>query len=77
MTISTIPIWLDCDPGHDDAIAILLSCFHPAFKLLGISTCFGNSSPEHTDYNARSLLTAMNKINSIPIYHGAKKQWVR
>lgn len=77
MTISTIPIWLDCDPGHDDAIAILLSCFHPAFNLLGISTCFGNSSPENTDYNARSLLTAMNKINSVPIYHGAQKPWLR
>ncbi|CAL9735812.1 uridine nucleosidase [Monosporozyma servazzii] len=77
MTISTIPIWLDCDPGHDDAIAILISCFHPAFKLLGISTCFGNSSPENTDYNARSLLTAMNKINTVPIYHGAQNPWRR
>lgn len=77
MTISTIPIWLDCDPGHDDAIAILLACFHPAFNLLGISTCFGNSSPDNTDYNVRSLLTAMNKINTIPIYRGAQKPWVR
>lgn len=78
MTISsTIPIWLDCDPGHDDAIAILLACFHPAFNLLGISTCFGNSSPDNTDYNARSLLTAMNKIDTVPIYRGAQNPWVR
>lgn len=72
MTITKIPIWLDCDPGHDDAMAILLGCFHPAFELLGISTCFGNAPPENTDYNARSLLTAMGKAQAIPVYKGAR-----
>lgn len=77
MTVSKIPIWLDCDPGHDDAIAILLGCFHPAFNLLGISTCFGNAPPENTDYNARSLLTAMGKAQAIPVYKGAQRPWKR
>ncbi|CCF58504.1 hypothetical protein KAFR_0E03530 [Kazachstania africana CBS 2517] len=77
MTITKIPIWLDCDPGHDDAIAILISTFHPAFDLRGISTCYGNSSPKNTNYNARSLLTAMGMSRSIPVYKGAKRPWVR
>ena len=77
MTISKIPIWLDCDPGHDDAVAILLACFHPAFDLRGISACYGNASQEHTDYNARSLITAMGKTGVVQVYKGATKPWVR
>lgn len=76
MTVTQIPIWLDCDPGHDDAVAMLLACFLPAFKLVGLSTCHGNAPPEKTDYNARSLLTAFGKTN-IPVYRGAQRPWVR
>lgn len=71
MTIRQIPIWLDCDPGHDDMIAILLSCFHPNFKLLGISTTFGNSSCENTTNNALSILTVFQKLG-VPLYQGWK-----
>lgn len=76
MTISAIPIWLDCDPGHDDVIAILLSCFHPAFKLVGLSASYGNAPLENTSYNARSVLTAFGKGHEITVYPGAKKPWV-
>ncbi|KAL3232161.1 Uridine nucleosidase [Nakaseomyces bracarensis] len=76
MTVDEIPIWLDCDPGHDDAVAMLLACFLPAFKLVGLSTCHGNAPPEKTDYNARSLLTAFGKAD-VPVYRGAQRPWVR
>ncbi|KAH3679602.1 hypothetical protein WICMUC_000834 [Wickerhamomyces mucosus] len=67
-----IPIWLDCDPGHDDTIALLFSLFHPNIKLLGVSTVFGNSSIRNTTYNALSILTSFNHLN-IPVFQGNDK----
>lgn len=75
--IPKIPIWLDCDPGHDDAVAILLSCFHPKFHLCGISASYGNAPPNKTAYNALSLITAMGKAKEVPVYAGAQRPWVR
>ena len=37
-----VPILLDCDPGHDDAVAILLAAAHDAIDLLAITTVAGN-----------------------------------
>lgn len=34
---SPVSVWLDCDPGHDDACAIMLAGHHEAVKLIGIS----------------------------------------
>ncbi|AEY98082.1 FAFR399Wp [Eremothecium gossypii FDAG1] len=79
MTVSEseqIPVWLDCDPGHDDAVAILLAAFSPKFRLLGVSASYGNAAPEHTTYNALALLTALGKTD-IKVYQGAKRPWVR
>lgn len=77
MAQQRVPVWLDCDPGHDDVFAILLACYHPAIKLLGISTVFGNASLEKTTQNATSVLTAIGKDKEIPVYVGASKALYR
>ncbi|RUW04299.1 nucleoside hydrolase, partial [Mesorhizobium sp. M1A.F.Ca.IN.020.03.1.1] len=51
-------IILDCDPGHDDAIAILLAAGNPNIDLLGITTVSGNHNVENTTRNALSVCTA-------------------
>ena len=60
-------IWLDCDPGHDDAMAIILACFHPDCFLLGVSTVAGNQSVEKTTLNAAAILATIGRSDIIPI----------
>ncbi|KAJ6785552.1 hypothetical protein PWT90_06964 [Aphanocladium album] len=73
MTVAQIPLWLDCDPGHDDVFAILLAAYHPRLKLLGISSVFGNAPVEKTTQNAASVLTAIGKQHEIPLHVGLAK----
>ena len=47
-----VPVLLDCDPGHDDAMAILLAAASPAVDLLGITTVAGNQTLPKTTLNA-------------------------
>jgi purine nucleosidase len=44
--------WLDCDPGLDDAFAIVLAAFSDAIDLIGISTVSGNQTIDKITYNA-------------------------
>ncbi|KAJ5157270.1 uncharacterized protein N7482_008370 [Penicillium canariense] len=71
-----IPLWLDCDPGHDDAFAILIAAHHPSLNLLGITTIHGNASLEDTTYNARSILEAIGRPE-VPVYPGSRKPFSR
>ncbi|KAL4965874.1 uridine-cytidine N-ribohydrolase [Aspergillus stella-maris] len=75
-TDSLVPLWLDCDPGHDDAFAILLAAHHPSLNLLGITTIHGNASLENTTINATRVLEAIGKPE-IPVYPGTKKPFCR
>lgn len=63
------PIILDCDPGHDDAIAILLAASHPAVELLAITTVAGNQTLDKCTLNARRVCTVAGL--SVPIARGA------
>lgn len=50
------PLIIDCDPGQDDAIALLLAMANPdVFDLLGITTVAGNVPLSRTSYNARVI----------------------
>ncbi|KAI9720799.1 MAG: hypothetical protein M1812_002638 [Candelaria pacifica] len=75
-TKQKIPVWLDCDPGHDDAFAILLAAHHPGLDLLGVSTVHGNASLAQTTANAGSVLTAIGKAD-VPVYPGTSKPFCR
>ena len=54
---SPTPVWLDCDPGHDDAMAIILAGYNDTINLLGISAVAGNQLVEKTTLNAAKVLT--------------------
>jgi len=43
---------MDCDPGHDDAMAIILAATSPELEILGISTVSGNAETEKMTLNA-------------------------
>jgi ribosylpyrimidine nucleosidase len=53
--ITKMPLILDCDPGHDDAIALLLAGHNPGLDLLGVSVVSGNQTIEKTTVNALSI----------------------
>lgn len=53
--MSKTKILIDCDPGHDDAVAILFAARH--LDLLGVTTCHGNNTIENVTRNALGVLT--------------------
>lgn len=62
-------IILDCDPGHDDAVAIIFAAKH--CDILGITTVSGNVSLDLTSNNA--LMTTQIIKEDIPVYSGADR----
>src|SRR5947207_9776875 len=69
-------IILDCDPGHDDAIAILLAARHPEIDLLAITTVAGNQSLEKITRNALKVCS-LEGIRDVPIAMGMDRPLVR
>jgi len=64
------PIILDCDPGHDDAIALLLALGSPELELLGVTTTYGNQTLEKTTANALRVLELAGRTD-VPVATGA------
>ena len=75
------PVWLDCDPGHDDAIALLLAANSPAIALLGVSAVAGNQSVDKTYANAIKLLAIAGcgggGDNAVPCVKGQARPLIR
>ena len=85
-------VWLDCDPGHDDAMAIILAAYgNPdipsinrfreygdsrGIDLIGVSTVCGNQTVEKTTDNALRMLNLIDR-NDVPVYRGADKPLTR
>ena len=69
-------ILLDCDPGHDDAIAILLALASPEVELLGITTVAGNQTLEKTTANAIRILEFAGRTE-ISVAAGAARPLIR
>ncbi len=68
--MSPTPIILDCDPGHDDMVAILLAAASPAIDLRAITTVAGNGTLPQTTRNA--LLTCTHAgIRDVPVAAGS------
>ena len=72
----SLPIILDCDPGHDDAIALILALASPELDLKAVTTSAGNQTPEKTLRNALRILTLLQR-NDIPVAGGAVKPLMR
>jgi inosine-uridine nucleoside N-ribohydrolase len=70
------PILIDCDPGHDDAIALLLAIASPEVDVLGVSTVAGNQTLDKTTANAIRVLEFAGH-GEIPVAAGADRPLVR
>ena len=70
------PVLVDCDPGHDDAIALLLALASPELELLGVTTVAGNQTLEKTTANAIRVLDFAGH-KGIPVAAGAERPLVR
>ena len=69
-------IILDCDPGHDDAVAIILAGGNPAINLLGVTTVGGNQTLPKVTRNALATLRVA-RLDDVAVYPGCDRPLVR
>jgi inosine-uridine nucleoside N-ribohydrolase len=70
------PVVIDCDPGHDDAVALLLALASPELHLLGVTTVAGNQTLEKTTANAIRVLELAAR-GDVPVAAGADRPLLR
>jgi pyrimidine-specific ribonucleoside hydrolase len=73
---SSRSIILDCDPGHDDAVAIALACARPELSVQAVTTVAGNADLERTTRNALRVLTLLARTD-VPVAAGADRPLTR
>nr|WP_317413094.1 nucleoside hydrolase [uncultured Solibaculum sp.] len=70
-------IWMDCDPGIDDAVALAMAAAsHDSLMLWGISTVAGNQTSRHVTDNALKLCAFLG-LNDVPVVRGAQEPLIR
>ncbi len=69
-------VLLDCDPGIDDALAILLACASPEIDLIGVTTVGGNARVEHETRNALAVLELAGAAH-VPVAQGCARGLVK
>lgn len=67
---TVIPVILDMDPGHDDAVALVLACGSPELEVRAVTTVVGNVSLEKTTKNALRVLSRIGR-GDVPVGAGA------
>ena len=72
----TRKIILDCDPGHDDAIAMILAAGNPVIDLLGITTVGGNQTLSKVTHNTLSV-ARVARMSDVPVHAGCARPLVR
>ncbi len=72
MSGERIPVILDCDPGHDDAIALLLALASPELDVLGVTTVYGNQTLAKTTANAVRVLDLVDR-HDVVVAAGAER----
>src|ERR1700749_1455241 len=70
------PIIIDCDPGHDDAAALLLALASDEVQLLGVTTVAGNQTLAKTTANAIRVLDCAGRAD-VPVAAGADRPLMR
>jgi inosine-uridine nucleoside N-ribohydrolase len=65
-------VWLDCDPGHDDMLAIIMAALSEGVTLLGVSTSAGNSTIQNTTRNALDILHEIGR-EDVQVVQGAEQ----
>ena len=71
-----LPMMIDCDPGHDDAIALVLALASPELEVKAVTASAGNQTPEKTLRNVLRMLTLLGR-QDIPVAGGARKPLMR
>jgi pyrimidine-specific ribonucleoside hydrolase len=66
------PVILDVDPGHDDAVAVMMACGSPGLDLLAVTTVAGNATLPKTTRNALRILSLIGRTD-VPVAAGASR----